>query len=301
MVYLKLLATVFFWGGTFVAGRIIAPFITSFDAAFLRFLLASIVLVPLLTRSSSGFYIPKRSQWIAVALLGLSGIFFYNLFFFQGLHYIKAGRAALIIALNPVAITIFSAFLFKEKLNAIKILGIVFSVFGAVVVITRGNISELAGFQLGHGEMLILGCVVSWTSYSLIGKHTMKGMSPLAAVTWSTLAGTIFLSIPSLYLGVIEKVAEYPLSVWLSLLYLALFGTVAAFFWYYDGIYKIGAGKAAVFINFVPVFAGLLGYLFLGEILESTVLTGGLLVVVGVYLTNNGRIRPAFMNKIKAG
>jgi drug/metabolite transporter (DMT)-like permease len=76
---------------------------------------------------------------------------------------------------------------------------------------------------------------------------------------------------------------------WSSLVYLGLGGTVIGFVWYYKGIQRIGAMRASVFINFVPVSAILLGHLVLGEAVGWPLALGALLVITGVYLTN----RPA--------
>jgi drug/metabolite transporter (DMT)-like permease len=65
-----------------------------------------------------------------------------------------------------------------------------------------------------------------------------------------------------------------------------LLGSVLRFVWHYEGIRKIGPTKAGQFINFVPISAVLLAFLILGEPITWSVLTGGLFVISGVYLTN---------------
>ena len=62
--------------------------------------------------------------------------------------------------------------------------------------------------------------------------------------------------------------------------------TGLAYFWYYQAISAIGASRAGIFINTVPVFAVVMGFLLLGEPVHFSLLTGGLMVVTGVYLTN---------------
>jgi drug/metabolite transporter (DMT)-like permease len=86
--------------------------------------------------------------------------------------------------------------------------------------------------------------------------------------------------------GLLERVGTFSLVNWLSLAYLGIFGTVIGFIWYYEGIRAIGAGRASLFINFVPLGAILMGYLFLGEPVTLSLVAGTLLVVGGVYLTS---------------
>lgn len=284
--YLKLFAVAFFWGGTFVAGRFLAGNIHPVSSAFFRFLIASLFLLLAVWRLEGR--LPKLSmrQALAIGALGLTGIFAYNLFFFNGLTLIGAGRAALIIALNPVAITLCSALIYKEVLPLSRIVGIPLSVVGALIVITKGHPFLIFSGGLGQGEMLLFGCVLSWTLYSVIGKTVMRGLSPLAAVCWSSIAGTLLLLVPALIYGSLNEALKFSWPVWLSIGYLGLFGTVIGFLWYFEGIQKIGPSRAAVFINFVPVNGVLLATLILGEPLDLSLVTGGALVVLGAYLAN---------------
>ncbi len=284
--YLKLFAASFFWGGTFVAGRLLAGNVHPVSAAFFRFAIASTLLILAVWKVEGKLPKLNLRQALAVAALGLTGVFAYNLFFFNGLTLIEAGRAALIIALNPVAITLCSAFIYREALPLSRIVGIPLSVIGALVVITRGEPALILTGGIGRGELLIFGCVLSWMLYSIIGKSAMRGLSPLAAVCWSSIAGTIMLLIPALQHGSLHEALGFPWPVWCSIGYLGLFGTVIGFFWYFQGIQSIGPSRAAVFINFVPVNGVLLATLLLGEKLDISLLSGGFLVVCGAYLAN---------------
>ena len=285
LIYLKLLLTAIFWGGTFVAGRSLAQNVGPFSAAFFRFAIASVFLVFLTWKIEGKLSALKKSQILPVLLLGMTGVFCYNLFFFKGLKLIEAGRAAIIIANNPIFIAIFSAVFFKEKLNAVKTAGIMISVSGAIVAISRGNLAELLQGNLGWGEFYIFLCVASWVVFSLLGKAVMSGLSPLASVTYSSLTGTIMLFIPAFREGLTNCI-HYSMSDWWNIFYLGFFGTVLGFVWFYEGINQIGPTKAGLFINFVPISAILSAYLILDEPLTISLLIGTLLVTAGVYLTN---------------
>lgn len=158
-IYVKLILTALFWGGTFVAGRLVAQNVGPFSIAFLRFAIASMLLL-LLTWKLEGKFPGMTKRRIAlVILLGMTGIFTYNVLFFKGLKLIEASRAALIIATCPVFITLCSASFLKEKINLVKGLGIVISVCGAIVVISRGDIKDIFAGSLGMGELYIFCCV----------------------------------------------------------------------------------------------------------------------------------------------
>lgn len=286
IIYLKLLLMALFWGGTFIAGRRLAGEVAPFSAAFLRFAIAAAVLLQITLRRYRCLPGVPRQDWAAVVLLGLSGVFAYNVFFFKGLELVEAGRAAVIIANNPIAIALFAALLFGERLNPGKIFGISLSVCGAIVVITRGQPGLLLQSGIGLGELLILGCVASWVTYSLAGRFALRHLSPLVAVTWSALVGALLLLPAALSEGLLEHIGSYSPGAWACLLYLALCGTVISFVWYYQGIRAIGSTRAGQFINFVPISAVLLAAWWLDEPLTGSLLVGVLLVSSGVYLTN---------------
>lgn len=286
LTYLKLLATMACWGGTFVAGRMLAGVVPPFHAAFLRFSIAGTVLLWLLHRFEGRLPPLDRRQLGAVTLLGLTGVLGYNAAFFTGLQSVSAGRAGLIIALNPVGITLLSALIGGEPLSRIRCFGVLLSVTGAMLVISRGNLDLLLE-GIGVGELMLLGCVISWSLYSVIGRRAMRQLSSLAAVTYSAVIGALLLLPLAALQGDLSKVAGYGHLAWGSIAYLAIFGTVLGFLWYYQSIREIGTVRAAVFINFVPVFAMLFGLLLLDEPLTSTVLQGGVLILIGAWITNN--------------
>ena len=291
IVYIKLLLTARFWGGTFIAGRVVTKDMGPFSAAFLRFVVASAFLVVLARRFEGRWPVPGRGYILPTLLLGLTGVFSYNAFFFTGLSYVQAGRASLIVATNPIFITLLSALIFKEKLTWIKGVGVALSVLGAMTVISRGHLSQVFSGGFGRGEMFILGCVASWVAYSLIGKAAMKGMTPLSAVAGSSVVGTAALFLPAVHEGVLDNLAAFSILDWAGIFYLGFFGTVVGFVWYYQGIRQIGPMKASLFINFVPISAILLGWAMLGEQITLSLLAGAALVSPGVYLTNSVKTR----------
>ena len=289
ILYVKLLLTAVFWGGTFVAARVVAQHVGPFSGSFLRFAVASLFLVALIYLKEGEFPRLKRHQVLPAVLLGMTGVFAYNVFFFLGMKTIDAGRASLIVASNPVFIALLASIFFRERLDAGKGLGIAFCLAGAAIVISRGDPLSLMRGDLGRGELYVLGCVASWVAYSLIGKVILKDLSPLAAVTYSCIIGGAALLPPALLENMTGLIGGYYLRDWIGILYLGFFGTVLGFFWYYEGIQTIGPSRAAVFINFVPVSGVFLGWLLLGETVNLSLLTGASLVLGGVYLTNRRR------------
>lgn len=286
IIYLKLLLTAFFWGGTFISGRMLAGSVAPFSAAFFRFLFAAVCLYLLVVRREGKIPRLPRQQILPVVLLGLTGVLAYNVFFFNGLKLIPAGRASIIIANNPIVISVLSALFFKESLTPIKTAGILISVTGAVTAISGGDPLALFTGGIGIGDLFIFGCVLSWAAYSLLGKRVMRDLSALAAVSHSAGVGVMALLIPACMEGMPLAAPAYSLADWGNLAYLGLFGTVLGFVWYYEGIRVIGPARASMFINFVPISAICLAHIVLKEPLTPSLLVGALLVVVGVTMNH---------------
>lgn len=281
-----------FWGGTFIAAKPVAQELGPYSAAFVRFLMASLILVALVLQREGRAPALNGRQVMAIALLGLTGIFSYNVLFFSALKTAEAGRAALIIASNPVFIALFSSIFFSERLGLLRAGGILLSIAGAMMVISRGDVEMILQGGLGPSDLYLLGCVFSWVTYTLIGKRVMTGLDPLAAVAYSCIAGTLMLLFPALGEGMSDTLFSISPVALTSLVYLALFGTALAFVWFYQGVHKIGAMRAGLFINLVPVSAVTLGVLMLGEKPGFSLLIGGGMILMGLFLTNRSPTAP---------
>jgi len=286
---LRLVMVAAFWGGTFVAGRFLAQALPLMTAAFGRFLVASILLVAFAIRTEGRLPRLNRQQLVITAFLGFTGIFLYNVFFFGALEKIPAGRTSLFVSLSPIMTAVFASFLFQERLGLRRWFGVVIALFGAMIVITRGDLVDGVldiGRSLGIGEMMMLGAVLSWVAYTLISRNALKSLSPIAATTYGTLWGFLFLTIGAA--GEFGQInwALVDWRVWAAIIYLGAFGTVVAFIWYLQGVKAIGPSRTTVFTNLVPVFGVLLSTIILGETVLVSMIVGGVIAIIGVTLVN---------------
>ena len=284
--YVKLVLTAVFWGGTFIAGRVVVRDVGPYAAAFLRFAIAGALLLVIAWRAEGRNLRLRRGQILPVAVLGLTGVFAYNICFLKGLRLIEAGRASMIIANNPIMIALCSAWFFREKLTPVRLAGILLSITGAVAVISRGHPASLFRGGIGPGELLMFGCVACWVTYTLVGKAVMRSLRPVPSVTWSVLVGALALAGPAFGEGMAGRIAGYKAVDWLCLGFLGALGTVVGFVWFYQGIQRIGAMRAGLFLNFVPVSGVALAFLILGEPVTPSLALGAVLVTTGVCLTN---------------
>jgi drug/metabolite transporter (DMT)-like permease len=288
-VYVKLLFVAAFWGGTFIAGRVLAQAVPLLTAATGRFAIAVALLLAVAWKREGGLPRLDRSQLLATLGLGVTGIFLYNVCFFGALSRMPAGRTALFIALNPIVVALASALLLRERLGRTRWLGIALAFLGAAVVITRSSpLSALydLGQSVGVGELLMLGGICAWAAYTLIGRVALRGLTPIAATTWSAIWGLALLALAAVPELTSLDAARFTWKVWLSMAYLGVFGTVLGFVWFNEGVKAIGPSRTAIFNNLVPVFGVVFAALLLGEPVLASMVVGGVLALAGVMLTN---------------
>lgn len=279
------------WGGAYIAGRSLARGVPVLTAAALRYAIAALTLLVVLWVVERAWPRGLRRHDAGLVALGFTGVFAYSLCFFAALHHIPASRVALIMAANPSLTALAGALFLGAHLRAQQWAGVALALAGAWVVISDGAPLQLAG-SVGLGEALSLGMALLWTAYTLIGRRVMAdgSVSPLAATTLAAALGGAGLMVVALGAALVSPApAAWPAldaKQWAAMLYIAVPATALAFVWFYDGVRKLGAARAAVFNNLVPVFAVLFAALLLGEALPPAALVGGAMTLAGVWLTN---------------
>jgi drug/metabolite transporter (DMT)-like permease len=284
--YARLIAVPAIWGGTFVAGKHVVAVWSPMMGSFARYLIACVALLIAAFMLEGGLPRLSRPQLAFTFLLGLLGVFAYNLFFMAALERLPGSRAALIIALNPVITITISALVLKEHLSVRRWLGVAIALAGVWIVISRGDIASVTSAGIGAGESFMLAAVICWALYTIVGRKVLGGLSPLAATNYAALWGTLLLAFAAA-----PEIADFSLAQLDSkmvgaLLYLGVCGTALAFVWYYTSIKKLGTAIASIFTNLVPVFGVAISVLLLGEPLLNSMLIGGAIAIVGVMMVS---------------
>jgi drug/metabolite transporter (DMT)-like permease len=282
----RLIAVPAIWGGTFVGGKIVVASMSASMGSFARYVVACIALLVAAFVLEGGLPRLSLRQWGGTFALGLFGVFAYNLFFMGALERLPAGRAALIIALNPAITIALSALVFGEKLSARRWLGVVVALLGVAIVVSRGELTRLGSGGVGLGEGLMFAAVVSWALYTLGGRKVMGGLSPLAATNYAALWGTLLLAAYAAPEFATLRASQFDWPVVTSLVYLGVLGTAVAFVWYYMSVKKVGASTTSIFNNLVPVFGVAISVLLLGEPLLVSMLVGGAVTIAGVLMVS---------------
>jgi len=274
------------WAGSFIAGKFIIADMPPMDSVFWRFILSAGVMLPFLfflhrsAHPTFGDRLYLKHLTIVVLTSGIS----YHIFFFWALKYTSPTNTALIIALNPF-FTAFAEIIFFKKPRPVRFyFGFMLAFLGAVWVnIARGDGLSLPGF----GELLCLLSSLSWTVYTILAKLTKKDEWDslwIGAYNYLFTALIVLLFIPqTLELNTVLSIKK---SVWVALLYMAIFPTAIGYTLYYIGVQIKGPAWAATYIYLVPSFTANLDYLFFKAEFTFPMVVGTTLVVLGLLLGN---------------
>ena len=295
--HLRLMGMALLWGASWPSGRMVAQHMPPLAASGLRFVLAAVVLLVWLYAAGGmaglRHWSPKR--WLGMAAAAATGVFGYAACFLSGLQYLPASKAALVITLNPVLTLLLAAWIFRERINRTIALGMALAALGAVLVISHGDPAQLLAGGLGRGELLILGCVACWVSYTLLGRAILAGVDALSTTAVTATIGAVMLLAASLVVEGPQGMAQAfdaGLPTWGALLFLAWGSTALAYAWYFDGVKALGAGAASGYITLVPVIGVACSALWLGEQIDAPMLAGGAMALAGTAVMNWGRRTP---------
>ncbi len=283
------------WGASWPWGQLVAQAMPPLAAASLRFLLASLVLVLWLYRSGDRTALRALhiGQWAGMGCASAVGVLGYSVFFMLSLQSVPSGRAAMVVALNPVLTLLLAAVLFRERVNWTMGTGVVLAVIGALYALSNGALLALQPGPWGRGELLLLGCAGCWVAYTLVGRMVLIKVDSLTTTTVTSAMGAVLLLLASLLLegpAAWAGLVDAPALAWLSIVALALGATALAYAWYMNGVKVLGAGAAAAYMALVPLFGMLFSHLWLGESLTASLLGGGVLAISGMWLMNLGRL-----------
>jgi len=287
-IYLKLVLTTFFWALVFHIGKYAVALMSPLSVGAWRFTVAAAVLLPMVALRE-GWSLPAvRRNALALLTMSAVGVFGFNVSLFYGLRMTSAVNGALIMAFNPALTVVLSALLNRELISRHQLAGLLLGLVGVIVVVSNGSWHMLATMSFSGGDMLVLLGSLSWSIYTVIPKRFVHGLSTMQ-ITGSTIAGGAALMSACAALTAPDFLQPPSLPVAAAIAFMSLFGSVLAYLWWNQGIQKIGAASAAIFINLVPMFATLIG-LLLGQQISTAQLCGAALVIVGV-LCSAGKLK----------
>jgi len=285
MAYLFLSLTALFWAGNFVLGRSMHLVISPIVMAELRWLLALLIISPFLLPKLKKNKAIILKHWPILILLSVLSVACFNTFIYLGLTITTATNATILQSVIPIAILILSSFFLKEAVSKRQWIGVFISLFGVLVLITKGNLSSLADYTINQGDIFVLVAVLFWATYSILLRYRPAELDGFTFFGITVLFGSIAL----LPFALIEYNYFSAAIVWknsalLTILYMAIFPSILAYVFWNRGVSELGAAKAGLFIHLMPCFGLILSSIFLNEKIYLFHFGGILLIFYGIYL-----------------
>jgi drug/metabolite transporter (DMT)-like permease len=284
IIILVLVLISFFWAGSFIVVEMTTKEIDPIDLGFLRFLVATPMMVLLVLLQKKSLLIPIK-EIPRLILLGLTGVTLLYLFQFFGIYYTNAPTASVLINTNVIFIAILSSFFLCETLTKKRIIGIVLSFIGVFFIMFTDILKQQITFDdfFIIGSILMLLSAFCWALYSFVGKRLLETYDEFVIIMYAFVFGTIFY-LPFVFLHIGSLIQRTSLDGWFAVLYLAFICSLFGYLGWYYALKNIEASKAAIFLNFIPFFTILMSF-FLGAKLTWFFLLGAGLIFYGVYLT----------------
>ena len=276
------------WAGSFIFIKVGLSEIPPITLAFIRFTIAFPVMgvLTLLTGANKSTQLQLKRDFLPFSILALTGVTILYIFQFYSLKFTTASTGSILINTTVIFMAILSAIFLKEKLSGRKMAGIIIAFFGLFIVISNFTFDVFTiNAQELLGGVLMIAAAISWAVYSIYSKKILQSHSPMVTTTIVFGLGALYLMPFTLLESPLSVITEITWLGWASILYLSLICSVFAYVAWNRALSRLETVKAGMFIYFIPVITSVLSYFLLGEEITLATTIGGVLVLIGVYLT----------------
>ena len=285
--YIFLILATLFWSGNFIVGKAASTFeIPPFTLNFYRWSFAWLILAPFTLKE-----IIQKKKYILqniglISILGITSITIFNSIVYYSLNFTQVISGVLMISTIPVMI-IFFCWLFKiEKTNIYQILGVIFSLVGVAVIVTKADLDKLINLNFNKGDLWMVVAMFSWAMYSALLRKKKFELSQTSLLEVIISAGLILL-LPA-YL--VEMALGFKLNInlpfILTLSYVVLFPGLASFICWIKGIEIIGSNRSGIFLHLMRIFSTLLAIVIFEEKFMNFHLFGAAFIISGIILSS---------------
>lgn len=279
------MATIF-WSGNFTVARGLIDNIPPISLAYWRWLVAVIVLAPLAIKPLVSDWPIIKNNILYICITSILGVSLFNTLIYIASHTTTAINLSLIAITFPVFIILLSRILYHELLSVNKGVGVFLVTLGIVTLITKGDVSALKNIDFAKGDLWMLLAAITFAIYSLMLKKKPKelGTRSFQLITFSI--GLLFLTPFYIWESTTTDFKIHTISntTLYSILYIGLFASLASYILWGKAVEIIGPTKSSMIYYSLPIFSGILSYLFLGEAIENIHLLSMFLIAVGIFV-----------------
>lgn len=287
------LLAVLIWSVNAVVSKLSATAIDPAAISFYRWLLALIVLTPFVLPGVIRNWREVRANGWKLLILGLLGMVLYQSLAYYAAHSVSALFMGIIVSLIPLLTILISIVLLRIAPTVGVAIGSVLSFGGLIWLVSAGHPGDLLQHGIGKGELMMFAAAASYALYGVLTKRWMIALPNWQALYVQILFGVVLL-LPNFLMA--QDVGLNSQNIPLVLFAGIPASIIAPFLWI-QGVMRLGANTASIFMNLSPVFTAVIAVLFLHEQLHSYHLIGGGVTLLGVILSQ--RLRTPLGRKAK--
>lgn len=287
------LLAVLIWSVNAVVSKLSATAIDPAAISFYRWLLALIVLTPFVLPGVIRNWRAVRANGWKLLILGLLGMVLYQSLAYYAAHSVSALFMGIIVSLIPLLTILISIVLLRIAPTVGVAIGSVLSFGGLIWLVSAGHPGELLQHGIGKGELMMFAAAASYALYGVLTKRWMIDLPNWQSLYVQILFGVVLL-LPNFLMA--QDVGLNSQNIPLVLFAGIPASIIAPFLWI-QGVMRLGANTASIFMNLSPVFTAVIAVLFLHEQLHSYHLIGGGVTLLGVILSQ--RLRTPLGRKAK--
>jgi len=281
--YLLILLAVIFWGTSFVATKTLLTEIKPITIIILRLITASALLTFIAIYTKRNFSLNLKSHgWIFILAL----IAVFHLWIqVTGLQFTTAANTGWIIGTAPIFMAVMGLIFFKEKITLLSFGGIVLALFGLLMLIGKGDITNISLIE-NKGDLLVLGSAFTWGVYSMVNKKISLTYSPLMTILYLFVIMAIIIIPFNLDSETISSVTNLSTVGWALVLFLGLFCSGIAYVIWARALRDMESAKVGAFLYLEPLITVFAAWFFLSEEIKLLMIFSGLLITIGVIIVN---------------
>jgi len=281
--YLFLTLTTLFWAGNAIAGRLAVGEVSPMLLVSLRWIGTLVLLLMIGGAQLARDWPELRRRLPFLAVMGVVGLAGFNALFYLAAHRTTAINIGILQGSMPVLVLLGSVVLFGTRLGPLQLAGVVMTMGGVVLVVSRGELAVLAALSFNQGDLLLLLAALFYAAYAL-GLRNRPKVAPVSVLTVmsaAAAAATLPLAAGEMLAGLAQRPTP---NGWAIVAFVTIFPSVLSQLFFIKGVSLIGPARAGAFINLVPVFAAILAVAILGEAFHWYHLGGLALVLSGLWL-----------------
>jgi drug/metabolite transporter (DMT)-like permease len=266
--YAILIVTTLSWGANAVAGKLAVGHVSPMLLTSARWLFSAMILFAIGRHHLKRDWRLLRSNMTLLVLLGATGFAAFNILLYSALIYTSAINVSIEQAGIPLVIFLANFVLFGMRVTNLQIAGFALSLVGVGLAASHGELARLLSLDVNFGDALMLVAILLYAGYSvaLRYKPDVHWMSMLTILSTSAFV----LSVPPTIGEFAYGAGIMPDALGWGVIIFAVIGpSIMSQALYIRGVELIGANRAGLFINLVPVFGVLLSILVLNEALQA--------------------------------